>query len=86
MCSSRSALALAIVGGDNLCALGVVGVRRAGAAAPVQWDDRFHIGSDTRAMTATLVALLIEDGRLEEHDVCRSFRTWPQACSRSIAG
>lgn len=59
------ALGLAIVRGDSLCALGVVGVRRAGADAPAQWDDRFHIGSNTKAMTATVVALLIEEGRLD---------------------
>ena len=58
------ALALAIVRGERLAALGVTGVRRAGAPEPARWDDRFHIGSDTKSMTATLVAMLIEEGRL----------------------
>ncbi len=58
------ALACAIVRGDSLWALGVVGVRRAGAPEPARWYDRFHIGSDTKAMTAMLVATLIEEGRL----------------------
>ena len=58
------ALALAIVRGDSLRALGVVGVRRAGQREPAKWYDRFHIGSDTKSITATLVAMLIDDGRL----------------------
>ena len=58
------ALAVAIVCGDSLCALGVVGVRRAGRPEPARWNDRFHIGSDTKAMTATVAAMLIDEGRL----------------------
>ncbi len=58
------ALACAIVRGDSLWGLGVVGVRRAGALERARWYDRFHIGSDTKAMTATLVATLVEEGRL----------------------
>jgi len=58
------ALACAVVRGDSLCALGVVGVRRAGSPERARWYDRFHIGSDMKAMTATLVASLIEEGRL----------------------
>jgi CubicO group peptidase (beta-lactamase class C family) len=32
--------------------------------APVTKDDRWHIGSDTKAMTATLIARLVERGQL----------------------
>ena len=38
-----------------------VGVRRSGEATPVTVDDPFHLGSDVKAMTATLLV------RLEEH-------------------
>lgn len=38
---------------------GVAGVRRAGDPTPVELDDRFSIGSDAKAMTATLVATFV---------------------------
>ncbi|MEM7307481.1 MAG: serine hydrolase domain-containing protein [Planctomycetota bacterium] len=46
-------------------ALGVAGVRERGSGTPIQPDDRFHIGSCTKSMTATLVALWIEAGELD---------------------
>ena len=45
--------------------LGAVGVRRAGGKEPVGIDDRFHIGSCTKSMTATLCALLVQQGKLK---------------------
>jgi CubicO group peptidase (beta-lactamase class C family) len=57
------ALAAAAVRGGRVVALGAVGVRRAGHAEPVQAGDRFHIGSCTKAMTATLCGLLVERGK-----------------------
>ncbi|HTB81188.1 MAG TPA: serine hydrolase domain-containing protein [Opitutaceae bacterium] len=50
--------------GDRIIAQGVAGVRKAGAPGPITIDDQFHLGSDTKAMTATLIAMLIEEGRL----------------------
>jgi D-alanyl-D-alanine carboxypeptidase len=41
-----------------------VGVRRAGHHEPVTAGDRWHLGSDTKAMTATLAALLVDEGKL----------------------
>lgn len=58
------ALAGAIVSGDKLVALGVTGVRRHGKPERVTHDDRFHLGSCTKAMTATLCAILVEEGTL----------------------
>lgn len=58
------AMAAAVVRADTVLAVSVVGVRRAGQPARVQKDDRFHIGSNTKAMTATLMALLVEEGVL----------------------
>jgi CubicO group peptidase (beta-lactamase class C family) len=54
------ALAAAFSRGDELAALGAVGVRRLGASEPVQADDLFHLGSNTKSMTATLIAVLVE--------------------------
>ena len=39
----------------------VVGVRKQGNDTPITPDDVFHLGSLTKAMTATLVAILIND-------------------------
>lgn len=59
------AMAAAIVTSRGLQKIGAVGVRKAGTQVPVSLDDRWHIGSDTKAMTATLVACLVEKGKLQ---------------------
>jgi CubicO group peptidase (beta-lactamase class C family) len=58
------ALAAAVIQGDRVVGLGAVGVRRRGSPEPVTIEDRFHLGSDTKAMTATMLAMLVEQGRL----------------------
>jgi CubicO group peptidase (beta-lactamase class C family) len=40
----------------------VAGVRKVGDATPATVNDRFHIGSCTKAMTATLIAIFAERG------------------------
>ena len=57
-------LAAAVVTGGKIAAAGAVGTRRAGSNIPVALDDRFHIGSDTKAMTALLAAMLVESGKI----------------------
>jgi CubicO group peptidase (beta-lactamase class C family) len=42
----------------------ISGVRKWGNTTPAQLDDKFHLGSNTKAMTATLVALFVERGYL----------------------
>ena len=49
---------------DSIIALDVVGVRKLGDPTPAARDDRFHLGSDTKAMTAGLLGLLVDRGRL----------------------
>ncbi|HMF12325.1 MAG TPA: serine hydrolase domain-containing protein, partial [Gemmataceae bacterium] len=58
------ALAAAVVVDGKVVAVGAVGTRKAGAKIPVTVDDRFHVGSDTKAMTALLAAMLVEAGKL----------------------
>jgi CubicO group peptidase (beta-lactamase class C family) len=58
------ALAGAIVTSKGLSAVGAVGVRKYGTDTPVTVNDQFHLGSDTKAMTATLLATLVEEGKL----------------------
>ncbi len=54
-----------VLHGDQIVAQGAAGVRAAGSAQKVTINDRFHLGSDTKAMTATLLAILIEEGKLK---------------------
>ena len=58
------ALAGAIVTGKGPVAIGAVGVRKAGTEVPVTVGDQWHLGSDTKAMTATMIAALVEQGKL----------------------
>ncbi|MGD9688500.1 MAG: serine hydrolase domain-containing protein [Phycisphaerales bacterium] len=58
------ALAGAIITGDGLIALGATGRRRVDHPEPVTTSDLWHLGSCTKAMTATLAALLVERGTL----------------------
>jgi CubicO group peptidase (beta-lactamase class C family) len=59
------ALAAAVVRFNSLAGAGAVGVRKYGITEPVTVADRFHIGSCTKPMTATLAAFLVERGRIE---------------------
>jgi len=58
------ALAAAVVKNGDIVAAGAVGVRVYGSDIPVTLDDRFHLGSDTKAMTATLAGIMVEAGKL----------------------
>ena len=58
------ALAVVVVKEGRICDRAAVGVRKWGEATPVTTNDVFHIGSCTKSMTATLAAMLIEDGKL----------------------
>lgn len=50
--------------GDALSAIGAVGVRKLGAETTFRVTDRVHLGSCTKAMTATLLGMLVDDGKL----------------------
>lgn len=58
------ALAVAVVKNGTTVAAGAVGTRRTGTSIPVTLNDRFHLGSDTKAMTALLAAMYVESGQL----------------------
>jgi CubicO group peptidase (beta-lactamase class C family) len=58
------ALFAAVARGAAVVAAGAVGTRRAGAEIPVASQDRVHIGSNTKAMTAMLAGMLVEQGRI----------------------
>lgn len=58
------ALAGAIVTVDGIWAADVVGMRRAGGSVAARLDDQFHLGSNTKAVTAGLLGLLVDAGKL----------------------
>jgi CubicO group peptidase (beta-lactamase class C family) len=53
-----------IIRGDQLVGVGAVGVRKIGDGTPMTSDDVIHLGSNTKSMTATMIATLIEEGKL----------------------
>ncbi len=59
------ALGAALLRDGQVVELAVVGNTRAGVDEPVGEDDAWHIGSCTKAITATVAARLIEQGKLD---------------------
>ena len=58
-------LSAAIVSQGQVTAIGAVGVRKIGSPEKLTIHDHVHIGSCTKALTATMVARLIESGKLD---------------------
>lgn len=59
------AVACAVVRSNQWVALGCAGVRKWGDTnSRVTMDDRWHLGSVTKSMTATLAAMLVEHGKI----------------------
>jgi CubicO group peptidase (beta-lactamase class C family) len=58
------AVAAAVAKNGKIVAAGAAGTRRLGTDTPVTVNDRFHIGSDTKAMTSLLAGMLVEEGKL----------------------
>ena len=54
----------AVIEGDRIVLAGAAGVRRAGGTERIEFTDTLHVGSCTKAMTATLCAMLVEEGKL----------------------
>ncbi len=59
------AMAGAVVEGDQIVLAGAAGFRKLGHEAKVTLADRFHIGSVTKSMTATLAGTLVESGKIQ---------------------
>ena len=59
------ALAAATVSGVKVVESAAVGVRKMGGTEAVTIDDRWHIGSCTKSMTATLAAMFVERGQIQ---------------------
>ena len=61
-------LAIAVIHGDTIVLAKGYGVRRIGRPEPVDAHTLFAIGSTTKAMTATLMAMLVDSGRVSWDD------------------
>jgi CubicO group peptidase (beta-lactamase class C family) len=70
------ALAAAVTTSATLVAIGVDGVRERGKPEKASVDDKWHLGSCTKAMTATLCGMLVEDKKLSFDDTVA--KTWPE--------
>jgi CubicO group peptidase (beta-lactamase class C family) len=58
------ALGTAVFKDGVIIAAGVAGTRRAGQDIPVGIEDRFHLGSDTKAFTSLLAGQFVQEGKL----------------------
>ncbi len=63
-----TAVAAAVIVDGDLAGVAVSGDRRRNSGISVTVDDRWHMGSITKSMTATLLAVLEEDGLLFPDD------------------
>ncbi|MGF1469294.1 MAG: serine hydrolase domain-containing protein [Sandaracinaceae bacterium] len=62
--SGVPAIGATVLRGDGTLDQAVTGVRRRGDTTSATSDDLFHLGSNTKAMTAVLVATFVDDGDL----------------------
>lgn len=67
------ALAGAVFDDNGLVAQGTAGVRKMGGSEPATQNDLWHLGSDAKAMTATLVGSYVADKRLDWQDRVEQF-------------
>jgi CubicO group peptidase (beta-lactamase class C family) len=58
------AVAAVVVRKGQIVAAGAAGIRKSGDPTPVTFDDKFHLGSCTKAMTGTLAGILVDEGKL----------------------
>ncbi len=71
------AVAAAVIVDGELCTVVAVGVRKHGSDVPADVNDPFHLGSCTKAMTASLAGLLVQQGKLKwETTLAEYFPKW----------
>ncbi|WP_395748684.1 serine hydrolase domain-containing protein [Prosthecobacter sp.] len=58
-------MAAVVVRKGEIVALGIAGVRTRGRGDKLAANDLFHLGSDTKAMTAFLCGILVDEGKLK---------------------
>lgn len=58
-------MAAAIINDKEIIAAGAAGIRARNSKNKILVSDSFHIGSDTKSMTATMIAILVEKKKLK---------------------
>ena len=69
----------AILKGDRLAAIGALGIRKIGSSEPMRVTDQVHLGSCTKAMTATMIGTLVDEGKLSSRTTIR--QVFPKVAS-----
>ena len=75
------ALTASRFGVEGLLFQSVTGFRKAGGTTPVTPDDFWHYGSMTKAMSATLLATYVQEGRLQWDDPLG--KLIPESCRKA---
>jgi len=72
------AVGCAVILSNRIAGWGVAGLRKAGiTSAPVTLDDRWHHGSLTKSMTASLAAILVQQGSIQwDTTLSSAFPDW----------
>jgi CubicO group peptidase (beta-lactamase class C family) len=70
----------AIQAGPRVTVVGAVGIRKLGAPEPMRVSDQVHLGSCTKAMTATMIGTLVEEHKLSFGSTIRD--VFPEIASK----
>jgi CubicO group peptidase (beta-lactamase class C family) len=66
-----------IIRGEKLTQAGAVGIRKIGSPEPFLISDIVHLGSCTKAMTATMIGTLVDEGKLHwDSTISQVFPEW----------
>lgn len=76
------AMSAAVVNAKGLVQSQCYGNRKRGTSDNVELSDRFPIGSNTKSMTATLAAVLVEAGKIEWETTIGD--VWPKATEKEL--
>lgn len=70
----------AVIRGEEIAAIGAVGIRKIGSPDPIRVDDVVHLGSNTKAMTATMLGTLVDEGKIRWESTIRD--VFPELAGR----
>jgi CubicO group peptidase (beta-lactamase class C family) len=74
-----------IIRGEELTQVGAVGIRKIGSPEPFLVSDIVHIGSCTKAMTATMIGTLVDEGKLRWNStISEVFPEWASILHRDL--
>ncbi len=76
------AMSTAVVNSKGLVQSQCYGVRKRGTSDNVEMSDRFPIGSNTKSMTATLAAVLVDAGKIKWETTIGE--VWPKAADKDL--